>query len=59
MSSNPPLEVQDLSCFYGKKCAVDRASLAVREDEVVALIGANAADSGEGNRSFRSDVDQD
>src|ERR1039458_598866 len=43
MSSSLPLDVQEFSCFYGKKCAVDRASVAVRENEVVALIGANGA----------------
>ena len=38
-----PLEVEQMSCFYGTKCAVDRASLKVGENEVVALIGANGA----------------
>ena len=37
------LEVRDLSVFYGRHRAVDKASLTVAEGEIVVMLGANGA----------------
>ena len=37
------LEVRDLSVFYGRHRAVDKASLMVAEGEIVVMLGANGA----------------
>lgn len=43
MSSNPLLNIQNVSVNYGAINAVDSVSLTVDEGEIVALIGANGA----------------
>ena len=37
------LEANDVSCFYGKKCAVKRASIRLEANEIVAIVGPNGA----------------
>ncbi len=41
--SGPMLEIRDLSVFYGDAQALDRVSLDVASNQIVALIGANGA----------------
>ena len=37
------LKVDQISTFYGKVQALDRASIEVGENEIVSIIGANGA----------------
>lgn len=37
------LEANDVSCYYGKKCAVKCASIRLEANEIVAIVGPNGA----------------
>lgn len=42
-TSNPMLNLKDISTHYGSICAVDKVSLHVNQGEIVSLIGSNGA----------------
>ncbi len=52
------LKVDQISTFYGKVQALDRASIEVGENEIVSIIGANGAGKSTMMRSIMQTADK-